>query len=78
MKRKMDQSVFKNMPIWARFAALQPDGKVAFSEKRMFLHRHGQWWSPHDNAQWFVQEWPEVDFARDDWQNSLIERKGGE
>ena len=77
MKRKMDQAVFKNVPVWARFAALQPDGKVAFSDRPMVLES-GNWWRPHDDAQWFVQEWPEVDFARDDWQSSLIERKGNE
>lgn len=77
MKRKMDQSAFEDMPEWALWAALQPDGKVVFSDRPMTV-KNGNWWRPHDDAQWFVQEWPQVDFARDDWQNSLIERKGGE
>ena len=73
--KKLDQSAFEDMPEWARWAALQPDGQVAFSDRPMTV-KNGNWWTLHEDAQWFIQEWPEVDFARDDWQNSLIERKG--
>ena len=77
MNQKLDQSVFENAPEWARWAALQPEGKVAFSDKPMTV-KNGNWWEMSEDSEWFIQEWPQVDFARDDWQNSLIERKGGE
>lgn len=75
--KKLDQSAFENMPEWARWAALQPDGKVALSDKPMVL-KNGNWWDMSDDSERFMQEWPQVDFARDAWQFSLIERKGGE
>ena len=77
MMKRLDQSVFENAPDWAQWAALQPDGKVAFSDKPMVL-KNGNWWEMSDDSERFMQEWPQVDFARDAWQFSLIERKGGE
>lgn len=74
---KLDQSVFENVPGWVQWAALQPDGKVAFSDKPMVL-KNGNWWDMSDDSERFMQEWPQVDFAHDAWQFSLIERKGGE
>jgi len=71
--KKLDQSVFENVPGWVRWAALQPDGKVAFSDKPMVV-KNGSWWEMSDDSERFMQEWPQVEFSRDGWQNSLIER----
>lgn len=71
---KLNQSVFESAPGWVRWAALQPDGKVAFSDKPMFV-KNGCWWEMSDDSEQFMQEWPQVEFSRDGWQNSLIERQ---
>lgn len=71
---KLNQSVFENVPGWVQWAALQPDGKVAFSDKPMVV-KNGNWWEMSDDSERFMQEWPQVEFSRDGWQNSLIERQ---
>lgn len=71
---KLNQSVFESAPGWVQWAALQPDGKVAFSDKPMVLE-NASWWAMSDDSERFMQEWPQVEFSRDAWQNSLIERQ---
>lgn len=68
------KKLFEYAPTWAQWAAIQPSGKVAFSDKRMVLSPNAQWWEPDSGAELFMENEYLITGIPEDWMFTQVDR----